>query len=153
LLEQLAPPVRPGDPSLVHLACVDDDAQGQTLEVLWEKELAHALPIGWYLAPAAFHAVDAIAVAVLSSVRVTVNVTVSVIPCSGDEVEFPFRISCGGEPWSIVPVTTVITPCGFIPWKVTVDPLLEPVMDAEVGPVVPPPEPATKEPVTLPFWS
>lgn len=33
------PPVKSSDSALVHLACVDDDAQGQTLEVLWEKEL------------------------------------------------------------------------------------------------------------------
>jgi SNF2 family DNA or RNA helicase len=39
LVEQLVPPVKTGDSALVRLACVDDDAQGQTLEVLWEKEL------------------------------------------------------------------------------------------------------------------
>ena len=39
LVEQSAAPVKHGDSSLVRLACLDDDAQGQTLEVLWEKEL------------------------------------------------------------------------------------------------------------------
>lgn len=39
LVEQTVGPVKPGDSSLVRLACLDDDAQGQTLEVLWEKEL------------------------------------------------------------------------------------------------------------------
>ena len=29
----------PGDATLVSLSCVDDDAQGQTLDVLWEHEL------------------------------------------------------------------------------------------------------------------
>jgi hypothetical protein len=39
LVEQAVAPVKSGDSTLVQLACVDDDAQGQTLEVLWEKEL------------------------------------------------------------------------------------------------------------------
>jgi len=39
LVEQSAAPVKQGDSSLIRLACLDDDAQGQTLEVLWEKEL------------------------------------------------------------------------------------------------------------------
>ncbi len=39
LVEQSVGPLKPGDSSLVRLACLDDDAQGQTLEVLWEKEL------------------------------------------------------------------------------------------------------------------
>jgi SNF2 family DNA or RNA helicase len=39
LVEQSVPPPRPGDATLVRLACVDDDAQGQILEVLWEREL------------------------------------------------------------------------------------------------------------------
>lgn len=39
LVEHFVGPVKPGDSALVRLACVDDDAQGQTLEVLWEKEL------------------------------------------------------------------------------------------------------------------
>lgn len=30
----------PGDdPTLVRMSCLDDDAQGQPLEVLWEKEI------------------------------------------------------------------------------------------------------------------
>ncbi len=39
LVEHAMAPVKAGDSALVRLACVDDDAQGQTLEVLWEKEL------------------------------------------------------------------------------------------------------------------
>jgi SNF2 family DNA or RNA helicase len=39
LVEQYVPPVKAGDSTLVRLACVDDDAQGQSLEILWEKEL------------------------------------------------------------------------------------------------------------------
>ena len=38
LVEQSIPPVNPGDSALVRLSCVDDDAQGQTLDVLWEIE-------------------------------------------------------------------------------------------------------------------
>src|ERR1035441_10129058 len=38
LVEQSIPPVNPGDSTLVRLSCVDDDAQGQTLDVLWEIE-------------------------------------------------------------------------------------------------------------------
>ncbi len=39
LVEDVAPPVRAGDSTLVSLSCVDDDAQGQPLEVLWEREI------------------------------------------------------------------------------------------------------------------
>ena len=39
LVEESVPPVNPGDSTLVHLSCVDDDAQGQPLEVLWQREL------------------------------------------------------------------------------------------------------------------
>jgi len=39
LVEDVVPPPRPGDASLVRCACLDDDAQGQALEVLWEKEV------------------------------------------------------------------------------------------------------------------
>jgi superfamily II DNA/RNA helicase len=39
LVEQSAAPIKHGDSTLVRLACLDDDAQGQILEVLWEKEL------------------------------------------------------------------------------------------------------------------
>jgi hypothetical protein len=39
LVEQAVPAPRAGDSSLVRLSCVDDDAQGQPLEVLWEREL------------------------------------------------------------------------------------------------------------------
>ena len=39
LVEQVIGPVNPSDSTLVQLSCVDDDAQGQPLEVLWEQEL------------------------------------------------------------------------------------------------------------------
>ena len=39
LVEQSVPPANPGDVTLVRLSCVDDDAQGQPLEALWEREL------------------------------------------------------------------------------------------------------------------
>jgi superfamily II DNA or RNA helicase len=39
LIEQVVPAPSAGDTTLVRLSCVDDDAQGQPLEVLWEKEL------------------------------------------------------------------------------------------------------------------
>jgi superfamily II DNA or RNA helicase len=39
LVESIFAPPRPGDSTLVSLSCVDDDAQGQRLEVLWEREI------------------------------------------------------------------------------------------------------------------
>lgn len=39
LIEQVIKPKRAADSTLVRLSCVDDDNQGQPLEVLWEKEL------------------------------------------------------------------------------------------------------------------
>jgi SNF2 family DNA or RNA helicase len=39
LVEQAVAPVSPGDSALIRLSCVDDDAQGQPLEVLWDREL------------------------------------------------------------------------------------------------------------------
>ena len=39
LVEQTVPPPKSGDSTLVKLSCVDDDAQGQRLEVLWEREI------------------------------------------------------------------------------------------------------------------
>jgi hypothetical protein len=39
LIDQVLPPPRPGDATLLRLACIDDDAQGDPLEVLWEHEL------------------------------------------------------------------------------------------------------------------
>jgi superfamily II DNA or RNA helicase len=39
LVENVIPPRRVADSTLVQLSCVDDDNQGQPLEVLWEKEL------------------------------------------------------------------------------------------------------------------
>ncbi|HWL10525.1 MAG TPA: DISARM system SNF2-like helicase DrmD [Planctomicrobium sp.] len=39
LIEEIVRPRRQSDSTLVRLSCVDDDNQGQPLEVLWEKEL------------------------------------------------------------------------------------------------------------------
>ena len=39
LVEQIVKPKRVADSTLVKLSCVDDDNQGQPLEILWEKEL------------------------------------------------------------------------------------------------------------------
>ena len=39
LVEQAVGPVTRGDSTLIRLSCVDDDAQGQPLDVLWDREL------------------------------------------------------------------------------------------------------------------
>ena len=39
LVEDVTPPPVPGDQTLVRLSCLEDDAEGEELEVLWEKEL------------------------------------------------------------------------------------------------------------------
>src|SRR5580692_9139800 len=39
LVDHVIPPPNPSDSLLLRLSCVDDDAQGQPLEVLWEREL------------------------------------------------------------------------------------------------------------------
>ncbi len=39
LVEEVVPPPEAGDASLVRMACLDDDAQGQPLTVLWENEV------------------------------------------------------------------------------------------------------------------
>ncbi len=39
LVEEVAEPRGAGEATLVHLSCLDDDAQGQPLAVLWEHEL------------------------------------------------------------------------------------------------------------------
>jgi hypothetical protein len=39
LVEAVVPPPNPADQTLVRLSCLDDDAQGQQLEALWEKEV------------------------------------------------------------------------------------------------------------------
>ena len=39
LVEEIVPPVSTADSPLVRLACADDDAQGQSLEVYWDYEL------------------------------------------------------------------------------------------------------------------
>jgi superfamily II DNA or RNA helicase len=46
LIEEVIPPRRAADSTLVRLSCVDDDNQGQPLEVLWEKELDPAILTG-----------------------------------------------------------------------------------------------------------
>ena len=38
-VEETVVPPRPGDSPLVRLSCVDDDNQGQPLEVLWDREI------------------------------------------------------------------------------------------------------------------
>src|SRR5262245_47379833 len=40
LVEETVPPTNASDSMLVRLSCIDDDAQGQKLEVLWDRELA-----------------------------------------------------------------------------------------------------------------
>jgi len=39
LVDHVIPPPNPSDSLLVQLSCVDDDAQGQSLDVLWDREL------------------------------------------------------------------------------------------------------------------
>jgi hypothetical protein len=39
LVEEVVDPPEPGQATLVRLSCLDDDAQGQPLEVLWESEV------------------------------------------------------------------------------------------------------------------
>ena len=39
LVEDVTPPPAPGDDTLVRLSCLADDAQGEALEVLWEREV------------------------------------------------------------------------------------------------------------------
>jgi hypothetical protein len=39
LIEEIVKPRRAADSTLVRLSCVDDDNQGQPLEVLWDREL------------------------------------------------------------------------------------------------------------------
>jgi superfamily II DNA or RNA helicase len=39
LVEEVIEPQTPGQTSLVRLACADDDAQGETIDVLWDYEL------------------------------------------------------------------------------------------------------------------
>lgn len=39
LVEEALPPVNAGASALISLACADDDAQGQSLEVFWDYEL------------------------------------------------------------------------------------------------------------------
>lgn len=39
LVEEVTPPVEPGDDHLVRLSCLEDDAEGEDLEVLWQSEV------------------------------------------------------------------------------------------------------------------
>jgi SNF2 family DNA or RNA helicase len=39
LVEEVIPPPRPGEDTCVRLSCLDDDAQGQEAQVLWESEV------------------------------------------------------------------------------------------------------------------
>lgn len=39
LIEEVIPPTEPVGDTVVRLACLDDDAQGQSLEVFWEREV------------------------------------------------------------------------------------------------------------------
>jgi hypothetical protein len=39
LVEDVQPPPAPGEATLVSMSCLDDDAQGEALEVLWEHEV------------------------------------------------------------------------------------------------------------------
>ncbi len=43
LVEEVTPPPATGEATVVSLSCVDDDAQGQPLHVLWEHELDSAI--------------------------------------------------------------------------------------------------------------
>jgi SNF2 family DNA or RNA helicase len=42
LVEDVSPPPEPGDDTLVRLSCLEDDAEGEELQVLWERELDSA---------------------------------------------------------------------------------------------------------------
>jgi SNF2 family DNA or RNA helicase len=42
LVEDVTPPPEPGDDTLVRLSCLEDDAEGEDLECLWERELDSA---------------------------------------------------------------------------------------------------------------
>src|SRR5262249_32322860 len=46
LVEDVAVPLGPTDATLLRLSCLDDDAQSQPLEVLWEKEVDPAVLTG-----------------------------------------------------------------------------------------------------------
>jgi superfamily II DNA or RNA helicase len=50
LVEEVVKPDSPGQSTLVRLACADDDAQGQTLEVFWDYELDRRIleEEGWH---------------------------------------------------------------------------------------------------------
>ena len=52
LVEDVTPPPMPEDDTRVRLACLDDDAQGETLEILWERELDAEILSGTSWAPA-----------------------------------------------------------------------------------------------------
>lgn len=65
LVEEVVPPPEPHQQALVRLSCLEDDAQGQPLEVLWEREvdatrveghLAHAVARRGFDSPRSFSA-------------------------------------------------------------------------------------------------
>ena len=48
LVENRLEPPQPGEATLVRLSCLDDDAQGEPLEVLWEHEIdAEVVAAAW----------------------------------------------------------------------------------------------------------
>jgi len=46
LADEVIEPKTPGQTCLVRLSCADDDAQGQSLEVLWDYELDRSILAG-----------------------------------------------------------------------------------------------------------
>ena len=42
LVEDVSAPVESGDDTLIRLSCLEDDAEGEELQVLWERELDSA---------------------------------------------------------------------------------------------------------------
>ena len=48
LVEEVSSPPKKGDATLVSLSCLDDDAQGEQVEVLWEHEIdSQVLQASW----------------------------------------------------------------------------------------------------------
>ena len=45
LVEGVDLPPKPGDSTRVRLSCIEDDAQGESLEVLWEREVGAREPL------------------------------------------------------------------------------------------------------------
>ncbi|MBI4703442.1 MAG: helicase [Deltaproteobacteria bacterium] len=57
-VEEVVPPPAPGEQTLVKLACLEDDAQGEPLEVLWESEVDARPAAGTSLGAAAGRGFD-----------------------------------------------------------------------------------------------